>query len=346
MSSTALAIVEQSQVAKEVGGLTRQLLSLLPGPEAVRRFQRVTVQALVKNPDLLDCTPDSVVQAVMEAASMGLEPTGSVGGAHLVPFSVNTAPKGKPPKWEKRAQLIPDYRGVVRLVTRPRSDGKPSDVLSVEARAVKEGDQFAYTLGTDARVEHVPSLDAARSSKPTTHVYAIARLRSGGTMADVEDHAGIERVRKHGKEKAFSPWDSDWDEMAKKTIVKRLSKMLPVEPDVRAILAREDEPQELVATAGQDGETVVSQPRTRQLAARLAPRPDPVAHEAPQPAQDAPSAPEHAAPAPDAPDPAEEAVAREACDARAADGIMAGSVCGLAAEHTGAHKSADGSWPR
>lgn len=65
-----------------------------------------------------------------------------------------------------------------------------------------------------------------------------------------------------------------------------------------------------------------------------------------QPAQDAPSAPEHAAPAPDAPDPAEEAVAREACDARAADGIMAGSVCGLAAEHTGAHKSADGSWPR
>ena len=249
MSSTALAVVEQSQVAKEVGGLTRQLLSLLPGPEAVRRFQRVTVQALVKNPDLLDCTPESVVQSVMEAAAMGLEPTGAIGGAHLVPYNVNTAPKGKPARYERRAQLIPDYRGVVRLVTRPRADGTPSEVVSVEARVVKEGDEFGYTLGTEPSVTHVPSMAANRSAKPTTHVYMVARLRSGGTVIDVEDHAGIERIRNRGKKKEFSPWDSDWDEMAKKSIVKRGSKLLPVEPDVRAMIAEYEARRDLLIPA-------------------------------------------------------------------------------------------------
>jgi recombination protein RecT len=339
MSSTALAVVEQSQVARELGGLTKQLLSLLPGPEAVRRFQRVTVQALVKNPDLLDCTPDSVVQSVMEAAAMGLEPTGSTGGAYLVPRNVNVGTKDRP-KYEKQAQLIPDYRGVSKMVTRTRMDGSPSDVAKVEWRVVKEGDEFAWTEGTAPTLTHVPALAPDRSAKPTTHVYAVGTLRSGETLFDVMDHAAVERIRKRGKPKAFSPWDSDWDEMAKARVVKRLCKMLPVEPVVLAIINREDEQAGESADAP-DVPVEVTGSRTRQLAAKL--RQEPV--------QDAPSAQPEPEAAPVAPEPVEEAVAVALCPARSDEKLGAVEDCSLPAGHESRpgpkrHQSAAGTvWP-
>lgn len=238
-TSTALTVidqVEQSPAVMLLDARSQALVDLLPDAEAVRRFRRVVTQALVKNPDLLNCTPESVVASVFEAAAMGLEPTGAAGGAHLVPYNTNIGSKDRP-HWVKLAQLIPDYRGIIRLVTKP-----PSEIASMEARVVKEGDAFAYTLGSDAIVQHVPSLAPDRSTKATTHVYSIARLRAGGPpLHDVEDRAGIERVQKRGKERGFSPWASDWDEMAKKTIIKRHSKVLPVRPEIRSILIREDE---------------------------------------------------------------------------------------------------------
>ena len=239
-ASTALTVIErieQSQAVLQLDARAAALVELLPDEAAALRFRRVVIQALGKNPDLLQCTPDSVVGAVFEAAAMGLEPTGAAGGAHLVPYNVNIGTKQNP-HYEKRAQLIPDYRGIIRLVTKPGSD-----VISMEARVVKEGDLFEYQLGSDAWVKHTPSLAAGRSGKATTHVYSIARLRAGGPpLVDVEDRAGIERIQKRGKgSSTFSPWDSDWDEMGKKSLIKRHAKVLPVRPEVRSILIREDE---------------------------------------------------------------------------------------------------------
>jgi recombination protein RecT len=206
----------------------------------------------------------------------------------------------------------------------------------VEARVVKEGDEFGWTEGTEPSVTHVPSLASDRSSKPTTHVYAVATLRSGATQIDVADRSAIERIRLRGKQKAFSPWDTDWDEMGKKTIVKRLGKLLPVEPEVRAMLAREDE-----LPAGDPSTAPAALPRTSRtaaLAARLSPEPPP--------AQDAPQAEEAAFRDVDAtPDPAA-APDPTVCGSVAPDGLMAGSVCSLPAHDKGPHKSDTGSWPR
>jgi len=270
MASTATALtvvdqVEQSPAIVMLGDRSAALLELLPDEAAALRFRRVATQALVKNPDLLQCTPESVVSSILEAAAMGLEPTGASGGAHLVPYNVNVGTKDKP-RWVKQAQLIPDYRGIIRLVTKP-----PSDVVSMEARVVKEGDEFIYQLGSEAVVDHVPSLAADRSAKATTHVYSIARLRAGGApLIDVEDRAGIERVQKRGKERGFSPWSSDWDEMAKKTIIKRHAKVLPVRPEIRSLLVREDE---LTGSVDREDPQTPAIPatgsRTTRLAARL-----------------------------------------------------------------------------
>jgi len=228
--------VERSPAVLQLEARSQALVDLLPDPAAVDRFKRVVVQALIKNPDLLQCTPDSVVQAVFEAAMQGLEPTGAAGGAHLVPYNVNVGTKQKP-RYEKRAQLIPDYRGVIRMATKPSSP-----IASMEARVVKEGDDFAYELGDDAWVRHKPSMHPSRSRNATTHVYSVAKLREGGKpLVDVMDLAEVQKVQQRTRDRAFSPWASDFDEMAKKTVIKRHSKTLPVPADVRSILAREDE---------------------------------------------------------------------------------------------------------
>jgi recombination protein RecT len=279
-TATALVRVEDTPVAAALNDQSQALLELLPDAAAVTRFKRVVLQAMAKNPDLLACTPDSVVTSVFEAAAMGLEPTGAAGGAHLVPFNVNVGTADNP-RWEKRAQLIPDFRGVVAMVTRPAKDGTPSEVVSVEARTVKEGDEFRYTLGIDAELVHVPTLAPNRSAKPTTHVYAIFRLRSGGAITDVMDHAEVERVRGRGKKKkGINPWDTDWDEMGKKTVLKRGAKLVPVRPEVRSILAREDESEEPPTPVSVP--MLPAAPRTAQLAARLRP-----AAPAPVPADEA-----------------------------------------------------------
>ncbi|MES2210937.1 MAG: recombinase RecT [Chloroflexota bacterium] len=263
-TSPAIALLDQRATS---------LVELLPDAQAAARFRRVVIQALAKNPDLLECTPESVVLSVFEAAQQGLEPTGAAGGAHLVPYKVNVGTR-QSPRYEKRAQLIPDYRGVIRLVTKP-----PSDVVSLEARVVKEGDDFSYELGTEAAVHHIPNLLPGRSEKATTHVYAIARLKNGSSIPDVEDRAGIERIQKRGRGSAFSPWATDWDEMAKKTIIKRIAKVLPVRPEIRSILVREDE------FGGPDEPEERPEPasRGRSRASRLAARLGTADHPASQP---------------------------------------------------------------
>ena len=72
-----------------------------------------------------------------------------------------------------------------------------------------------------------------------------------------------------------SPWDTHWDEMAKKTCAKAHSKWLPVPADVLEFFAREDA---MLAgeTEASPAAATTRAPRTAQLAARLRPAPDPV----------------------------------------------------------------------
>lgn len=266
--------VEQSVVVRQLDAQTSALAAYLPDEEAVERFRRGVILAILKNPELLECTPSSMVLAVFEAAQMGLEP---VREAHFVPRRINVGTREKP-RYEKQAQMIPDYRGVIRLVTKPGSE-----VASIEARVVREGDEFEYELGSDAWVKHKPSKDPKRSTKAGTHYYTVARLRSGGPpLVDVEDRAGIERIKARAHPAGFSPWSSDFDEMGKKTMVKRHGKVLPVPPDVRAILAREDEIAGELASGDVPAALPPGPSKVSQLAARLRP--------GTAPAQDAPGA--------------------------------------------------------
>src|SRR3954462_5627782 len=87
---------------------------LRPGVSLERVISTIH-QVAAENPEILDCTPVSIVMAVGKGVAWDLEFGETV---HLVPFNVNLAKKGQTPRWEKRAKAIRDYRGDIELVKR------------------------------------------------------------------------------------------------------------------------------------------------------------------------------------------------------------------------------------
>lgn len=209
------------------------------------RLKLVALTAFTRNPDLLKCSPVSLARAIVEAGQLGLEPTGLLGGAYLVPRG-------------GEATLLIGYSGLVRLMRRS------GEVGSVEARVVRERDQFAYSYGLDPVLRHVPAQDGGDPG-PLTYAYAIIRYRNGERQFDVMSRAEIEAVRKRSSSPERGPWVTDYFEMAKKTPLRRLSKLAPLEPDIAAKLDELDPEVAEGGLASADG----AQPRRPDATAAL-----------------------------------------------------------------------------
>lgn len=103
---------------------------------------------------------------------------------------------------------------------------RSGQVLSLNAYVVREGDDFSYQLGLHPDIHHIPSPEANRIKQPVTFVYAVANLQGGGYQFEVMSRAEVEAVK--AKAKSKNVWNSYFDEMAKKTVIRRLFKYLPV----------------------------------------------------------------------------------------------------------------------
>ncbi|MBX7450395.1 recombinase RecT [Mycolicibacterium sp. 3033] len=147
----------------------------------------------------------------MSAAQLGLEP-GPLGEAHLVPFR-----DGK--SGDYIVQFIPGYKGLVKLAWQ---SGQMADIW---AEVVYENDEFDYTLGLNRDLVHKPARTVR--GKPV-YVYAVAKLKDGGTPFVVLAVEEVESIRSRSKAGKNGPWVTDWAAMAKKTAVKQLAKWLPL----------------------------------------------------------------------------------------------------------------------
>lgn len=193
------------------------------------RFISVSLAALSRSPKLLECSPASILKSLRDAAELGLEPSGLMGQAYLVPYYN---------KYAKRldAQLIPGYRGLIDLARRT------GELINIEAHVVREGDAFDFHRdehGTHFR--HEPPI--RRTVDPDTGevvdrggyvgAYAVARLRAAGEGSSIiqfewMDAMEVEAIRGRSKAAGDGPWNTDWSEMAKKTVTRRLLKYLPI----------------------------------------------------------------------------------------------------------------------
>lgn len=229
------------------------------------RFFAVVDQALRRSPSLLSCTPASIIRALLDAAELGLVPSGLLGQAYLVPYRNRRTGR-------MEAQLIPGYRGLVELARRS------GELLRLEARAVRENDQFDYAFGTDNRLTHIPYLNRTGETVVVTApdgsvvtdqntglpvekpkdggryvaVYAIATLTHGQSQVELMTTSEVEAIRRRSKAADDGPWVTDWAEMAKKTAVKKLVKYLPVSidsPVMRALELEDRAESEAIAPA-------------------------------------------------------------------------------------------------
>ena len=193
-----------------------QLRRAMPDGRSGVRLVRGAVTALQRNPKLAEAAAanqPSFFAALLTVAQMGLELDGRQ--CHLVPFFNKKTDKIE-------VQAIPDYKGLVELVM---ETGK---VSRVHADVVCENDEFDYDMGEIRR--HRINLREPRGADYA--VYAFAQFKDGSQKAEVLSSEEVESIRKRSRQADSGPWMTDWREMAKKTAFKRLSKWLPLSPEV------------------------------------------------------------------------------------------------------------------
>ena len=218
MPSSALAKKDQFNTLRTLLIKSKDQFALaVPRHVSADKLLRVALTAIQKTPKLLECTPKSVVGAVMEAAQLGLMPDGVLGHAYLVPF-------------KNQCQLIPGYKGLIDLARRS------GHVESIRARCVYEGDEFDYQYGLAEYVNHKPCDDPGE----LTHVYAVARLKGGEECIEVMSKAAVDAIRKRSKASNQGPWVTDYAEMARKSVVRKLVKYLPISTDLQKAVALDE----------------------------------------------------------------------------------------------------------
>lgn len=234
LKSQVAPAAEQTAVVQQVKAATvidvvrskkfqAQMALALPKSMTADRLTRIVMTECRKAPALLKCAPESFYGAVLQCAALGLEPGSALGHCYLLPFGNGKDRSGRP-----NAQLIIGYRGMIDLARRS------GQIISLQAWTVHAQDTFNYQLGLDPDIQHVPASTADRG--PVTHVYAVAKLKGGGIQFEVMSRAEIEKVRSTSKAGNTGPWASHWEEMAKKSVIRRLFKYLPVSIEaVRAV---------------------------------------------------------------------------------------------------------------
>jgi recombination protein RecT len=193
----------------------REFRAALPVHIPVERFVRVLTTAVVNNPALLDADRRSLFLSALRAAQDGLLPDGREGA--LVTFG-------------NKVQWMPMVAGILKKV---RNSG---ELLSIAAHVAYSNDEFAYELGDEEKISHRPALDDR--GKPRL-VYAIAKTKDGGIYREIMTVADVEKVRAISRAKDSGPWVSWWGEMARKTVLRRLSKRLPMSSDIDGMIGRE-----------------------------------------------------------------------------------------------------------
>lgn len=188
----------------------------LPSVITPERFTRMVLSALSSTPKLAECSPQSFLAAMMTAAQLGVEPNTALGQAYLLPYRNHG---------QMECQFQLGYKGLIDLAYRS------GEVSVIQAHTVYENDVFEYELGMDPKLRHVP---AKADRGEAVAYYAMFKTKDGGYGFEV---MSVDDVQRHAQRysKSYgsgsSPWRSNFDEMAKKTVLKRALKYAPLKSD-------------------------------------------------------------------------------------------------------------------
>lgn len=202
-----------------------EIAKALPSVMTPERFTRIVTSAISTTPQLAQTTPQSFLGAMMTAAQLGLEPNTPLGQAYLLPYKNHG-------RLECQFQI--GYKGLIDLAYRS------GHVTIIQAHEVRDNDEFSYSFGLEPTLHHVP----ARSDRgQVVCYYAMFRTKDGGFGFEVMSREDVEaHAKRYSKSYggSFSPWSTNFDEMAKKTVLKKCLKYAPLKSDfIRAVASDE-----------------------------------------------------------------------------------------------------------
>ena len=201
----------------------------LPSVITPERFTRMVMTAISSNPQLAECSPASFCGAMMQAAQLGLEPNTPLGQAYLIPYRNH----GK-----LECQYQTGYKGLITLAYRS------GQFKNIFAREVHAKDEFSYEYGLEPKLTHIPATEA--DNGPVIYYYGVFTLTNGGYGFEV---MSVEEMKafalKYSKAYKKGPWQTNFDSMAKKTVLKRVLKYAPLSVE----FAREVEADETIKTS-------------------------------------------------------------------------------------------------
>lgn len=215
-SQMSAAKAEKKTMQAYIKAMEPAIKKALPSVITPERFTRMVLSALSSTPKLAECSPQSFLAAMMTAAQLGVEPNTALGQAYLLPYRNHG---------QMECQFQLGYKGLIDLAYRS------GEVSVIQAHTVYENDVFEYELGMDPKLRHVP---AKADRGEAVAYYAMFKTKDGGYGFEV---MSVDDVQRHAQRysKSYgsgsSPWRSNFDEMAKKTVLKRALKYAPLKSD-------------------------------------------------------------------------------------------------------------------
>lgn len=193
----------------------------LPEHLNAQKMARVVITAVTRTPKLLECRPETVMNAVIEASQLGLMPDGVLGHGYILPYKTT-------------AVFIPGYKGLLDLARRS------GEIAWIQARLVYANDDFHYQYGMDPKLDHTPARAQGKAPGEMIASYGVAKFKTGEFHFEVMHRDEIEAIRQRSRAKDDGPWITDYDEMARKTVIRRLCKFLPMNPEYQSLVTRDE----------------------------------------------------------------------------------------------------------
>lgn len=230
LQSTKQMEVQQSKakiMKDEIAKMRGAIQNALPKGIDAERFQRVVLSAFSSNPNLQKCSKNSFMSAMMQSAALGLEPNTPLGQAYLIPYETKYG-------WVVQFQI--GYKGLLELAQR---SGKIKTIYSHE---VCENDEIEIEYGLNQMLRHRPNYRKDRGE--VIGYYAVYQTINGGSsfeyMAKDEVIAFAKKKSQAMIKGKSSPWQTDFNEMAKKTVIKKLLKYAPINIEAQQALAADE----------------------------------------------------------------------------------------------------------
>ena len=257
MSNALTAQKQKFSVAISTDAYRNLINNTLGDPEHSRRFIASITSAVAVNPALQECTPSTILAGALLGESLNLSPSPQLGQYYLVPFKNRLKGKDGKTLWamdeqgnhvlddngkwvavtETKAQFVLGFKGYIQLAIR---SGQYKDIDAIE---IKEGEylgkdpdtgkpRFSFIVDDDERdarpvIGYLAYFEYLNGFKKSLYWSKTKMMNHADQYSKAFSAQGFVKLQKgevpqEEMWKYSSFWYTDFDQMAKKTMLRQL----------------------------------------------------------------------------------------------------------------------------